>query len=822
VVIKMVVYKFGGTSIGNVDRIRNVVSILKSNLKKHKKITVVLSAFGGVTDNLIRISTTASKGDPDYELQFKQLEKQHITIVKELLPVKFQTETLSCVKLTLNELEDILHGVFLVKEFSTRSLDFIMSFGERLSAYIISNYLNATGIDAEYIDSRKIIKTDESFGNARVDFVTTSKLIKQAFNNSGTLKVVSGFIGSTVNDETTTLGRGGSDYTAAILASILNAKEIGIWTDVDGVLTADPRKVKNTFPIKNLTYEEAMELSHFGAKVIYPPTMQPALNKGIPVRIRNTFNPKFEGTLIGSKGNGSRYLIKGISSIDNISLIGINGSGMVGVAGISQRIFGALAAQNISVILITQASSEHSLCIAVLPAYALAAQKAIEQEFRYEIKEGLVNKPEVESSMSIIAVVGENMRRTPGISGKVFNSLGRNGINISAIAQGSSERNISVVISKQDEAKALNVLHDAFFLSSVKTANIFVIGPGKVGTTVIEHINQQQNYLKKEYGLKLRIVGLANSKNMFFNPDGIGTTGWKDKLLNSGLKTDLSAFVKEMVRLNLSNSIFVDCTASKEVVKKYEEIFKANISIVTPNKIANSSPFSKYVELKELALKHNVKFAYETNVGAGLPIIGTLKDLVSSGDKILKIEGILSGTLSYIFNSFDKNKKFSEIVLEAKQKGFTEPDPREDLKGTDVARKLLILAREIGIPLELNQMKVENIVPKELMVIKSTEEFMQKLKEYDSYFEKKRAAAEKKRRKLCYVAELKSNSAKVTLTEVGKEHPFYSLDGSDNILSVRTVNCGNRPIVVKGPGAGVEVTAAGVFADVIRISNYLS
>jgi aspartokinase/homoserine dehydrogenase 1 len=618
------------------------------------------------------------------------------------------------------------------------------------------------------------------------------------------------------------LGRGGSDYTAAILASVLNAKEIGIWTDVDGVLTADPRKVKNTFPIKNLSYEEAMELSHFGAKVIYPPTMQPALNKGIPVRIRNTFNPKFEGTLIGSKGDGSGYLIKGISSIDTISLIGINGSGMVGVAGTSQRIFGALAAKNINVILITQASSEHSLCIAVLPAYALAAQKAIEQEFRYEIKEGLVNKPEIESSMSIIAVVGENMRRTPGISGKVFNSLGRNGINISAIAQGSSERNISVVISKQDEAKALNVLHDAFFLSSVKTANIFLIGPGKVGTTVIEQINQQQNYLKKEYGLRLKMVGLANSKNMFFNPDGISTAGWKDKLLNSGLKTDLSAFIKEMVRLNLSNSIFVDCTASKEVVKKYEEIFKANISIVTPNKVANSSAFSKYVELKELALKHNVKFAYETNVGAGLPIIGTLKDLVSSGDKILKIEGILSGTLSYIFNSFDENKKFSEIVLEAKQKGFTEPDPREDLKGTDVARKLLILAREIGIPLELNQMKVENIVPKELMAIKSTEEFMHRLKEYDSYFEKKRAAAEKKRKKLCYVAELKSNSAKVTLTEVGKEHPFYSLDGSDNILSVRTVNCGSRPIVVKGPGAGVEVTAAGVFADVIRISNYLS
>ena len=818
----MVVFKFGGTSIGNVERIKNVASIIKDNLKKHKEIVVVLSAFGGVTDNLIKMSVTASKGDPDYELQFKKLEELHISVAKELLPVKYQTEILSHVKLTLNELEDVLHGVFLVKEISPRSQDFIMSFGERLSTYIVTNYFNSIGINSEFIDTRKIIKTDESFGNAKVDFSATTDLIKQSFKSSKKLKVVTGFIGSTTNEETTTLGRGGSDFTAAILASVLKAKEIEIWTDVDGVLTTDPRKVKNAFPIKNLSYEEAMELSHFGAKVIYPPTMQPALSKGIPVRIKNTFNPKFEGTLIGSKGNGSKYLIKGISSIDNISLLGINGSGMVGVAGISQRIFGALAAKNISVILITQASSEHSLCIAVLPAYALSAQKAIEQEFRYEIKEGLVNKPGIESSLSIIAVVGENMRRTPGISGKVFNSLGKNGINISAIAQGSSERNISVVIPRQDESKALNVLHDAFFLSSVKTANIFLVGPGKVGTTVLEQINQQTDYLKKEYGLRLKIVGLANSRNMLFDVNGINISGWKDKLLSSGVKTDLSAFVKEMNRLNLSNSIFVDCTASKDVVKHYEEIFKANISIVTPNKVANSSTYGKYLGFKELALKHNVKFAYETNVGAGLPIIGTLKDLVSSGDKILKIEGILSGTLSYIFNSFDKTKKFSEIVLEAKKKGYTEPDPRDDLKGTDVARKMLILAREIGIPLEFKEMEVENIVPQKLMAIKTADEFLEKLKDYDSHFEKLRSSAEKKKRKLCYIAELKNNKAKVALTEVGVDHPFYFLDGSDNILSIRTVNCGNRPIVVKGPGAGVEVTAAGVFADVIRISNYLS
>jgi aspartokinase/homoserine dehydrogenase 1 len=618
------------------------------------------------------------------------------------------------------------------------------------------------------------------------------------------------------------LGRGGSDYTASIFAAALNSKEIEIWTDVNGVLTADPRKVKNSFSIEKLSYEEAMELSHFGAKVIYPPTMQPALNKNIPIRIKNTFNPDFDGTLISKKTDGSNYLIKGISSIDNIALISVHGSGMVGVSGTAQRIFGALASKNISVILITQASSEHSICFAVLPAFAQSAKKVIEHEFRYEIKEGVVNEPWIEDSMSIIAVVGENMRKTTGISGKIFNSLGKNGVNIAAIAQGSSERNISVVISQQDEAKALNVLHDAFFLSPVKTVNLFLIGPGNVGTILINQISQQDNYLTKEYGLKFKLVGLADSKKMIFDKNGIGIIDWKEKLSTSAIKTNLSGFVKEMVRLNLSSSIFVDCTANTEVVKKYKEIFEANISIVTPNKIANSSDLNEYKILKEVALKHNVRFAYETNVGAGLPIVGTLKDLVSSGDKILKLEGILSGTLSFIFNSFGKDKKFSEVVAIAKERGYTEPDPRDDLKGTDVARKLLILAREIGIEKELVEIKVENIVPARLQKIKSADEFLRRLKDYDSYFERKRSSAEKKKKKLRYIAELENNKAKVSLREVDKEHPFYFLDGSDNILSVRTVNCGNRPIVIKGPGAGVDVTAAGVFADIIRISNYLS
>jgi aspartokinase/homoserine dehydrogenase 1 len=495
---------------------------------------------------------------------------------------------------------------------------------------------------------------------------------------------------------------------------------------------------------------------------------------------------------------------------------------MVGVSGTAQRIFGALAAKNISVILITQASSEHSICFAVMPAFAQSAKKSIEHEFRFEIRDGLLNQPEVEESMSIIAVVGENMRKTTGISGKIFNSLGRNGVNIAAIAQGSSERNISVVISKQDESKSLNVLHDAFFLSPVKTVNIFLIGPGKVGTTLLNQISQQDKYLTKEYGLKFKIAGLANSRKMFFDINGISIKDWSEKLSASEFKTDLSGFVSEMVKLNLSSSIFIDCTANPDVVKKYKEIFEAKISIVTPNKIANSSRLDEYKNLKEIAFKNNVRFAYETNVGAGLPIIGTLKDLVSSGDKIIKLEGILSGTLSFIFNSFTKDKKFSEVVSEAREKGYTEPDPRDDLKGTDVARKLLILAREIGIERELNDVKVQNIVPGQLRKIKSVDKFLEKLKEYDSFFEKKRKSAEKKKRKLRYIAELADGRATISLKEVDQQHPFYFLDGSDNILSVSTVNCGNRPIVIKGPGAGIEVTAAGVFADVIRISHYLS
>jgi len=818
----MKILKFGGSSVGSSEKIINVINIISSVLRKDKKIVVILSAFQGITDELIKISELASIGNNKYQELFKDLDHRHILAAKDLISIKKQSNILANIKLSLNELEDVIHGVYLVKELSPRTLDFILSFGERLSAYIIANALSDKGIPSEYLDSRKLVRTDNNFGNAKVDFEITTKQIKDYFKSHNQLQVITGFIGTTVNNETTTLGRGGSDYTAAIFGAALNASEIQIWTDVDGVMTADPRKVKNAFSLPHITYEEAMELSHFGAKVIHPPTIQPAFSKKIPIVIKNTFNPEFSGTIINNKPNSSKFTIKGLSSIDNISLIRVQGSGMIGVSGIAKRIFSALAEVKINVILISQASSEHSLCIAVLPQYAQLAKKSIEKEFKFEIFENLVNYPIVENNVSIVAVVGENMRNYPGISGKVFQALGRNGINVMAIAQGSSELNISTVISKDHETKALNALHDSLFLSKEKSVNIFLVGTGLIGGTLLNQIENQIDYLSKEFSLEFKIIGLANSRKMLINPGGIDVKTWKDELNSKGLHTDLEKFIENMRALNLSNSVFIDCTASKVVVEKYPEIFSSNISIVTPNKIANSANYGFYQNLKQLALKHNVKFLYETNVGAGLPIIGTLKDLVSSGDEIQKIEGILSGTLSYIFNSFSKEKPFSEVVKLAKEKGYTEPDPREDLSGMDVARKLLILAREAGLTLELKDIKIEKILPPEVEKAKSVNEFFIKLKKYDKDFECMREKAAAKGNLFRYIASLEKGKAKISMQEVNTDHPFYFLSGIDNVIAFTTKYNQERPVVVKGPGAGAEVTASGVFADIIRAARYLS
>jgi len=841
----MKILKFGGSSVETPERIRNVVDIIlnakdknnKIQNKKNKEIAVVFSAFGGVTDKLIETSNLAAKGDEKYKKLFSELEKRHLDTVNSLIAVDKQTKVLSHIKNLLKELEALLLGVYLVKELSPKTLDAVVSIGEILSAYIISEYLKEK-TNTEFLDARNLIKTDEGFNNAGVDFELTNKNIREYFdgnnknnnNNTPNIQCITGFIGATLNGQTTTLGRGGSDYTAAIFAAALAADEIEIWKDVDGVMTADPRKVKKAFSIASMTYKEAMELTHFGAKVIYPKTMAPAMQNNIALRIRNSFNTKFEGTVVNNAQSKNDQPIKGISSITDIALLRVEGPGMVGVSGISMRLFGALARKNISAILITQASSEHSICFAVEPKSAVAAKKVIEEEFALEIKANLIDEIIVESELSILAIVGESMRKATGVSGKLFQALGKNGINVIAIAQGSSELNISVVINKSHEVKALNVIHDAFFLSGARTVNLFLVGSGLIGSTLLKQIHAQSKFLNEHYSIDVKVVAIGNTKNMQFNEEGIQLVDWKQELENASAM-DISKFVKLMKQANLSNSVFVDCTASEEVVKHYEEILNSSISIVTPNKRASSSKLENYLKLKAAAQKHGVKFLYETNVGGGLPIISTLQDLFYSGDKILKIEAVLSGTLSYIFNNFKGEKKFSEVVKKAKELGYTEPDPRDDLNGLDFARKLLILAREAGFMLELDDVSVENILPDACVKAKSVDEFFLELEKNEAFFEQKKKDAESKGKTLRFIGILETGNvnkvdngdgkAKISLVEVDNTHPFYSLSGADNIISFTTQRYLERPLVIRGPGAGAEVTAAGVFADVINTANYL-
>lgn len=814
----MKVLKFGGSSVQTPERIRNVVKIVKAD--KQARV-VVCSAFGGITDQLITMAKMAEKGDETYKNLFKEIEKRHIEAAKELIEIKRQSSVVAQVKNLLNELEELLEGIFLLRELSKRTLDNIVSFGERFSCYIISEYAKDAGLQAEYLDTRKVIRTNSNFTNAAVDFEITDKLIQEYIAQHPALQIATGFIGSNAEGVTTTLGRGGSDYTVSIFGAALQASEIEIWTDVDGVMTADPRKVAQAFPVPTLTYEEAMELSHFGAKVIYPPTMVPALKKNIPILIRNTFNPDFKGSIIYNQSSNDGKAVKGITSISNIALLRVQGSGMVGVAGVSARLFGALAKESISVILITQASSEHSICFAVKPEEAPLAVKLINEEFATEIQRSEIDKVVAEYDLSIVAIVGENMKKTSGVAGKMFQSLGKNGINITAIAQGSSELNISVVIKKEDEVKALRALHQAFFLSDIKVINVFIVGVGLIGSTLLKQIQDQKKYLLKEYSIDFKIIALANSKKKLFDANGIDLAVWKERLFNSPENMDMENFVREMEQLNLPNSVFIDNTASSLVSSFYERILKASISIVTPNKIASSSGYHQYQNLKDLAKKHDVVYLYETNVGAALPVISTLQDLVNSGDKILKIEAVLSGTLSYIFNTFDSTRKFSEVVKDAKLKGYTEPDPREDLSCSDVARKILILTRECGYPMESSDVVIHGFIPENCQKAPSVEEFFVELEKSDAYFEQMRANAEKEGKVLRCIAKFENGRADIALQAVGREHPFYQLSGSDNIIAFTTARYPERPLLVKGAGAGAEVTAAGVFADMIRIANYL-
>jgi aspartokinase/homoserine dehydrogenase 1 len=745
--------------------------------------------------------------------RFREIYSNFITVLIEQSHGGVQQS----VNQSFEELKDILHGIFLVKELSARTLDFVMSFGERLSCYIVSEALKTKFQNVHCLDARTVIKTDENFGAARVNFNLTNQNLIEYFTSHTGLTIVTGFLGFTENSETTTLGRGGSDYTASIVAAVLNAEEIEIWTDVDGVMTADPRKVAKAFSIDRLTYEEAMEMSHFGANVIHPPTMQPALNENIPIKILNTFNKGFTGSIISSTDAPSSYLIKCVTSIPEVALFRVQGSGMFGVTGTAMRVFGTLAREGINIILITQASSEHSICFAVAPKDSSRAKKIIEGEFRLEIETKQIDHPIVETNLSVIAVVGENMRKTPGISGRLFQSLGKNGINVITIAQGSSELNISVVVPKQDEIKALNAIHDSFFLSETRSINLFVAGTGLVGSTLLKQLNDHYQFLKNERQIELKLVALTNTRKNVFNIDGIMIEEWQKRLDESEEDTNLHSIINNMVAQNLPNSVFIDCTSSDEIVDFYKKIIDESISIVTANKKANSGSYELYSKLKAAASRSGAKFLYETNVGAGLPVISTLIDLRGSGDKILKIEAILSGTLSYIFNSFGKEKSFSEVVYMAMKTGYTEPDPRDDLNGLDVARKLLILGREIGLSLELNDIQVENLVPENCRNLPTIEKFFDEFEKANPGFEKRRVDAENEGKVLRYIAILENGDARVSLQAVDSNHPFYNLSGSDNIISFTTDRYQDRPLVIKGPGAGAEVTAAGMFADIIRI-----
>jgi aspartokinase/homoserine dehydrogenase 1 len=819
----MKVLKFGGTSVGTVQSITEVTEIIQKKHSKSQGIAVVFSAMSGVTNKLLEAGQIAASGKTSYTTLLNTLEERHFEVIKALVPVKSQSALLARIKGELNDLEDFLKGITYIRELSPRTCDFLLSFGERLSAQMIAYILKEKGLNAQYVDARNLIRTNNQYGFAEVDTSLTHENIIQQLNDQDVIYCITGFIAADENQITTTLGRGGSDYTASLVGAALNAEVIEIWTDVNGMMTADPRKVKNAFSIPEISYTEAMELSHFGAKVIYPPSLIPAFQRNIPIRILNTFESSHPGTVITKSLPQKAYSITGISSIDDIALINLQGNGMIGVAGVSAKLFGLLAEHKISVILITQASSEHSICFAVEPSAGEKVRSILEKGFKTEIESGEIENVSVQYSLSILATVGEGMRSSSGISGKLFSVLGKNGINVVATAQGSSELNISVVIKKKDIAKALNAVHESFFEIDGFTLNLFILGPtGLIGRTLLKQIQAQKEYLKKEKNLSIRVVGLSNTRRMLLNPEGIPLDNILDKLMEEGEPVNQSEFFEDMQALNLSNSVFVDCSADKNIIQYYAPLLLSNISIVTPNKVANSGSYEEYAALREIARKRNVKFLYETNVGAGLPIINTLQGLINSGDQIRKIEAVLSGTLSYIFNTFNVERTFVDVVKEAKEKGYTEPDPRDDLSGTDVARKILILARECGIKLELEDVENTPLLSTNALTASSVEEFYRVLEAEDASYAKQIEAAHAEGKRLRFIATYEDGKAKIGLSAVDASHPFYALAGSENIVSFTTDRYEHNPLVVKGPGAGAEVTAMGVFADIISLSSFLA
>jgi bifunctional aspartokinase / homoserine dehydrogenase 1 len=814
----MRVLKFGGTSVANAENIKLVLDIV-INKSQDEKLVVVVSALSKVTDLLHTAASSAASNDESFKEIVTEIEKKHLEALKQLIPVSEQSGLLSHIKRIINHLETLLDGCFLLGELSPRTLDTILSFGELLSSYIIAEALKQKQKNSGYKDSRELIKTNNQFGKATVNFEVTNKLITDFFNaDAPRVTVMPGFIAMSIDGINTTLGRGGSDYSAAILAGALSASELEIWTDVNGMFTANPKIVKQAQPIATISYQEAMELSHFGAKVLYPPTIQPVLRKNIPIRIKNTFEPQAEGTLISNSIIKQTNPVKGITHIDNITLITLEGSGMIGVAGSSKRLFEVLSSESINVIFITQASSEHSICIGISNSDAEAAETSINKAFQNEIAQNKIEPCIVEQNLCIIALVGENMKNHQGLSGRMFSTLGKNNVNIRAIAQGASERNISVVINERDVKKALNTLHENFFEENTKQLNLFVMGVGNVGEKFIEQIHQQKKFLKENLKINLRVIAVSNSRKMLFDEDGISLKEWQS-LLGKGVTADKEQFIANVKALNLRNSIFVDITANEEVSKTYEHFLNQNIAVVTCNKIACSSAYDNYKKLKALSRQFNAPFLFETNVGAGLPIIDTVKNLVASGDNVHKIQAVLSGSLNFIFNNFNENNTFHDVVKEAGVQGFTEPDPKIDLSGIDVARKILILIRESGYQMEIEDIENLSFLPKECMGTTNNEAFFASLKEHAKHFESILAEANEKESRLKFVAQFENGKANVSLQFIPKEHPFYNLEGKDNIVLFYTDRYVDQPLLIKGAGAGAAVTASGIFADVIRIGN---
>ncbi len=814
----MNVLKFGGTSVANAQNINLVLDIVTEASKK-EKLVVVVSAFSGVTDLLVLAAAKASTKDKQYQEIVSQIESKHKEAISQLIPLSEQSELIDTINSNINHLKTLLDGCYLLGELSNRTSDTILSFGELLSSQIIAKALQQKIKSASYKDSREVIKTNNHFGKAVVNFEITNQLIADYFKDSESIAtVMPGFIATSSDGNTTTLGRGGSDYTAAIIAAALDTTQLEIWTDVNGMFTANPKIVKQAQPIETISYQEAMELSHFGAKVLYPPTIQPVLKKNIPILIKNTFEPEAAGTLITANVNRSENPIKGISHIDKIALLTLEGSGMIGVSGSSKRLFEVLSQESINVIFITQASSEHSICIGILNVDADKAQVAIDKAFELEIAQNKIDPCIVEKNLCIVALVGENMKNHQGLSGKMFSTLGKNNVNIRAIAQGASERNISVVINERDVKKALNTLHERFFEDNTKQLNLFVMGVGNVGEKFMDQIHQQKKFLKDNLKINLRVIAISNSRKMLFDEDGISLKDWKE-LLEHGEKADKEAFIAKVKELNLRNSIFVDITANEVIANTYDQYLKENVAVVTCNKIACSSAYENYSTLKQLSRKYNAPFLFETNVGAGLPIIDTLKHLIASGDKINKIHAVLSGSLNFIFNNFSETYNFHDVVKEAGVQGFTEPDPKIDLSGVDVARKILILIRESGYQMEIEDIQNNSFLPAECMNTTNNEDFFKSLLTHASHFENLLAEAKQKNSRLKFVASFENGKASVGLQFIPSDSPFYNLEGKDNIVQFYTDRYIDQPLLIKGAGAGAAVTASGIFADVIRIGN---